>query len=147
MSKAAASQRSFNPSARSKARRLLLQALYQWEISGDNLTDIEIQYLRDANPKKVDTAYFQALLHAIPGQAQTLQSVFLPFLDRAIAEMDPIELTILRIASYEMTQRQDIPAKVVINEAVELAKVFGAEEGHKYINGVLQQVAQARGLL
>jgi len=136
------SKNKFNPQARHKARRLLLQALYQWQLAQQPITEIAVQFAQDENMAKADSAYFQELLRAISAQCQTLDQQFEPFLDRPLQELDPIELTILRLGTYELVQRLEIPYRVVINEAVELAKTFGAEEGHKYVNGILDQVAQ-----
>lgn len=130
------------PYARRKARRFLLQALYQWQISGDDLTTIENQFLADHNMKRVDTDYLHELLHAIPAALTELDALFSPYLDRKFEQIDPIELALLRIGTYELKQRMDIPLRVVINEALELAKTFGSDGSHKYINGVLDKVAQ-----
>lgn len=132
----------FNPHARRKARRLLLQALYQWEIAAQTITEIAAQYAEDENMPKADGAYFQELLQAIPAEQATLDAQLQPLLDRPIAELDPVELTLMRIAAYELAQRLEIPYRVVISEAVDLAKKFGGTDGHKYVNGVLDQLAK-----
>ena len=131
-----------NPHARRRARRLALQALYQWHFTGNDLSDIEVHLVGEADMKKVDSEYFHELLHTIPAQLSDIDSQFEPHLDRAIKDVGPIELAILRIATYELTQRTDIPYKVAINEALELAKIFGADESFKFINGVLDKVAK-----
>lgn len=94
------------------------------------------------NPKKSDVDYFQALLRAIPKQASQLDVLFEPYLDRPLNEIGPIELTILRIASYELQYSLEIPYRVIINEAIELAKTFGPEDSYKYINSILDKVAE-----
>ena len=94
------------------------------------------------NIKKTDTEYFQTLLRAIPMQATKLDALFTPYLDRAIDDIGPIELSILRIASYELQYGIEIPYRVIINEAIELAKTFGPEESYKYINSILDKVAE-----
>lgn len=132
----------FNPFARRKARQLALQALYQWQISNNALVEIEIQFNRTNDMHKVDKEFFHELLHQIPAELDKLDTKITPFLDRPLAEVSPIELALLRIGSYELCHRPDIPYKVVINEAVELAKVFGGEDGHKYVNSILDQVAR-----
>lgn len=132
----------FNPHARRKARRLALQALYQWQVSKHGPADIRAQFLQDQDVAKADLDYFDELLRNIVAQQQQLDDALQSFLTRSIAELDPIELTLLRIGFYELTKRFDIPYRVVINEAVELAKTFGATDGHKYVNGVLDKAAQ-----
>lgn len=130
-----------NPSARRKARRFAVQALYQWHIADDALSNIEVQFRTDNDMKKVDGDYFHELLHDIPKNLTQLDELFAPYLDRDVNQLDPIELAIFRIATYELTFRIDVPYKVVINEAIELAKVFGATDSHKYINGVVDKLA------
>jgi len=131
-----------NPHARRKARRLLLQAIYQWQIANQALTEIALQYNDDENMPKADAAYFHELLRNIPAKCEQLDEQLTPFLDRPIVELDPIELAVMRIGAYELCERLEIPYKVVINEAIELAKTFGAADGYKYVNGVLNQLAQ-----
>lgn len=140
---------------RSAARQLTLQALYQWQVSGNDMKQVEL-HIRSAQPddhlepheditevlKIADLAYFHEITQAIPQQKQALDQGFEPYLDRKLGELDPIELAILRLAGYELTQRLDVPYRVVINEAVELAKRFGGTDSHKYINGVLDKLAQ-----
>ncbi len=130
-------------SARHKARRFALQALYQWLIAGTEPSVIEVQFLeREQALHKADLDYFRELLHEIPKIKDEIDQYFMPFLDRKISQVSPIELTILRLGSYEMAKRPDVPFRVVINEAVELAKMFGAEGSHKYINSILDKAAQ-----
>jgi len=131
-----------NPSARRKARRFALQALYQWQITKQPISEIAVQYSKEQHMPKADVAYFEELLKEIPACHQTLDAQFTSALDRPLAELDPIELTVLRIATYELSKRIEIPYRVVINEAIELAKEFGAEDGYKYINGILDQVSK-----
>jgi N utilization substance protein B len=127
--------------ARSKARRFAVQALYQWQMAGQDLNDIEAQFLSEMPVRKVDVAYFQELLHRIPARVDELDALLAGHLDRSIDELDPVERAVLRLGVYELAERLDIPFRVVINEAVELAKVFGAEQSHRYINGVLDKLA------
>jgi len=128
--------------ARTKARRNVVQALYQWQLSGGNIADIQTQFLSEYDMKKVDVAYFKELFRQIPLRLHELDDHLLPFLDRPVDEVDPVERAILRLAAYELEFCLDVPYRVVINESVELAKRFGAEHGHKYVNGVVDQVAQ-----
>jgi len=131
-----------NPSARRKARRLALQALYQWHYSGNDLSDIEVHIHEENEMKKVDTEYFHELLHQIPADLNAIDKTFEPYLDRKPKELGAVELAVLRMGTYELIKRPDIPLKVAINEALELAKTFGAEDSFKFINGVLDKVAK-----
>ena len=128
--------------ARTKARRNVVQALYQWQLSGGNLADIQTQFLSEYDMKKVDVEYFKELFRQIPLHLHELDDHLLPFLDRPVDEVDPVERAVLRLAVYELEFCLDVPYRVVINESVELAKRFGAEQGHKYVNGVVDQIAQ-----
>lgn len=130
------------PAARRKARRYTLQALYQWQMAGAALNDIEAQFLADNDMKKVDRAYFHALLHGVPAQVTGLDEALRPFLDRRVEELSQIEKAILRMGAFELKERIDVPYRVVINEAIELAKTFGAEDSFKYVNGVLDKLAR-----
>lgn len=129
------------PSARRKARRFALQGLYEWQLSGNPAHEIEARYRVENAMHKVDLDYFHELLHRIPVEAEALDALFEPHLDRAFAALDPVELATLRIGAYELKHRLDVPYRVVINEGIELAKTFGASESHKYINGVLDKLA------
>lgn len=131
-----------NPFARRKARRFLLQALYEWQLSGNPLNEIEAALITKINPKKVDVEYFHQALHAIPAKLDTIDAKLQPYLDRPINNLNPIELAALRMGSYELLERLDIPYRVAINEAVEVTKVFGSNDGHKYVNGVLDRLAK-----
>lgn len=127
---------------RSRARRRVLQALYQWQLAGQDSAEIERQFLEEHNMSSADLEYFAELLHQIPVQIQDLDALIEPVLDRPLVTLDPVEKAILRMGVYELTQRLDIPYRVVINEAVELAKLFGAEQSHRYINGVLDRIGR-----
>jgi transcription antitermination protein NusB len=132
----------FNAALRRKARHYAMQALYQWQISRNALRDIENQFRSEYDFTQVDLEYFQDLLHQVPAQLGELEAIFTPFLDRPLKDLTPIELSLLRMGTYELAQRIDVPFKVAINESVSLAKKFGAAESHKYINGVLDNVAK-----
>jgi len=127
---------------RRKARHYGMQALYQWHMAGAGLNDIEAEFRGDYDFSHVDLEYFQALLHGVPANIEELEEILTPLLDRSIDELDPIERTLLRMGVYELAHRLDVPYKVVINEAVALTKKFGATDGHKYINGVLDKAAR-----
>lgn len=139
---AKSSQSQFNPALRRKARHYALQALYQWQISRNPVYEIETQFRAQFDFSHTDLEFFQALLHAVPAQQGELEQLFSPHLDRELRELNPVELTLLRIGTYELAHRIDVPFKVVINEYVSLAKKFGATDSHKYINGVLDKLAQ-----
>ncbi|MAS41149.1 MAG: transcription antitermination factor NusB [Porticoccaceae bacterium] len=131
------------PSARKKARRLLVQALYQWQLAGGGPVAIEAQFRADNDMTKVDGDYFRDLLHGILDAADTLDAAYSPYLDRRIEELDPVSRALLRMGTYELLHRIDVPYRVAINEAVNLAKAYGPEEAHRYVNGVLDKVAAA----
>ncbi len=133
---------SVKPSMRRKARHYAVQGVYQWQMSGNELADIENQFIETINPKKVEVPYFLELLRGTLTQLNSLDEQLTPHLDRAVEEVDPVERAILRLSCWELAERHDVPYRVVINEALELAKVFGAEDGHKYVNGVLDKVAK-----
>jgi N utilization substance protein B len=119
----------------------LIQALYQWELSRDDPGEILVQFtdLRDLGSADVD--YFRELMRAIPAEVERLDAAIEPLLQRSLALVDPVERSILRLACYELHERWEVPARVVIDEAVELAKRFGAHEGHRFINGVVDRLA------
>jgi N utilization substance protein B len=127
--------------ARSLARERTLQALYQWQMTGQAAAEIDRQFMEEQDMKGVDRKYFSELLREVTANVETLDGLAAEVLDRPIAQVDPVEQAILRIGTYELQNRIDIPYRVVINEMVELAKVFGAEQGHKYINGILDKLA------
>jgi transcription antitermination protein NusB len=132
----------FNSAKRRKARHYAMQALYQWQISRNALRDIEQQFRGEYDFSQVDLEFFQELLHQVPALLGELEGLLAPHLDRPLKELTPIELSLLRMSTYELAHRIDVPFKVVINESVSLAKKFGAAESHKYINGVLDNLAK-----
>ncbi len=141
MSKAA--RKSTNPAhARKKSRRLAMQALYQWSMSGGDLNEIEKQFQQKDEIQQVDREYFHELLHRIPACVDELDQALDAYLDREMEAVDPVERAILRIGSYELIHRLDVPYRVVINEAVQLGKTFGAADSYRYINGVMDKAAQ-----
>jgi N utilization substance protein B len=126
---------------RRKARHFGLQALYQWTLSDASLVDIDAEFRVDNDFRHTDGEYFQALLRGVMEDVEALEALFSPLLDRALDDLDPIERNLLRMGTFELKERIDVPYKVVINEAVSLAKKFGATESHRYINGILDKVA------
>ncbi len=127
--------------ARARARRLTLQGLYQWQLSGALPADIIVQLYANQNTKDTDTDYFEELLRGAIADSDKLAAAFTPYLDRPPTQLDPVERAILLLSTYELSTHPDVPYRVVLNEAVELARKFGAEDSHKYINAVLDKTA------
>lgn len=127
---------------RRKARHYGVQALYQWQMAKAPLASIEAEFRADNDMRHVDVEYFHEILFEVPKRLSALEALFGPHLDRDVSDVGPVELAVLRMATYELEQRVDIPYKVVLNEAVSLTKKFGPEDSHKFINGVLDKVAQ-----
>ena len=116
-----------------------MQALYQWELTGQVGAGIEDSFLNDWGLEGVDQEYFKQLVQGILKYTAELDRVLEKCVDRDLASVDPIERTVLRIGTYELQFRPEIPVRVVLNEAIELARVFGAEEGYRFVNGVLDR--------
>lgn len=130
-----------DPVARSRARRRALQALYAWSMSGATAVDVIGQFAHEQAKEHADLEYFEDLVNGVDRHQNALDEALTPFLDRDIEQVDPIERAALRIATYELRMRADVPYRVVINEAIEGVKRFGAEHGHTYVNGVLDRAA------
>ncbi len=129
-------------SARHKARELALQGIYSWQMSKNDIAQVELALATSNDMQKVDMVYFQAILRGVVENVENLDKKVKPYLGRLPEELDPIEKAILRIATYELTERMDVPYRVIINESIELAKSFGAEESHKFINGALDKAVK-----
>jgi len=129
--------------ARSRSRRRALQAVYAWQLSGNSMKSVIAQFSQEQEMEIADLAYFEDLLLGVEKHSAEIDAKYAPYLDREVAAIDPIERAILRIAGYELLYRIDVPYRVVINEAIEVSKRFGAEHGHTYINGVLDKAAAA----
>lgn len=127
------------PAARRLAREHAVQAIYSWQLSKNPVSQIELHIATNNDMSKVDTGYFQELVRAAIRDRDELDAAIKPYLGRLPEELDPVEKAILRLATYELKHRIDVPYKVVINEAIELAKAFGADESHKFVNGVLDK--------
>ena len=125
-----------------RARKLAVQALYQWHMSGTEPAEVLAQFCSINNMSKVDLEYFTCLLYGIPSEITVLHAALIPFLDRSLESLDPIELTILRLSTFELIHRLEIPYRVVLDESVSLAKTFGSQDGYRYVNGVLHQLAK-----
>ncbi|MDP0013271.1 transcription antitermination factor NusB [Glaesserella parasuis] len=130
-------------SPRRRARECAVQALYSWYISQNSIEQVELAFVTDQDMQGVDMPYFRKLLRGTVENVDVIDDILRPYLDRADNELDPIERTILRLAGYELKFELDVPYKVAINEAIEVAKVFGSDDSHKYVNGVLDKLASA----
>lgn len=128
-------------SSRTRARRLAMQGLYEWQVSDNKPSEIETQYLIEKETDRVDVAYFRELISRIPLHCEELDSHIAPLISRPLAEVDPVELAVLRLGTYELLYHSEIPYRVVINESVELAKMFGADQGHRFVNGIMDRLA------
>ncbi len=128
--------------ARKRARRLAMQAIYQWQLSASELSEIEKQFQEQEDYNKVDKKYFSELIQNIVKNNRELTELLASQADRPVKDIDPVERSILYIALYELKHRKDIPFKAVLNEAVNLTKKFGALEGYKYVNGILDKAAK-----
>ncbi|HEU4621325.1 MAG TPA: transcription antitermination factor NusB [Burkholderiaceae bacterium] len=128
-------------SARRRARELALQGVYQWLLSGEDAGAIHAHIEDISSFDKTDREHFNALLHGVINEAVALRAQFQPFLDRPAAELSPVEHGVLLVGCYELQHHLEVPYRVAINEAVELAKSFGGTDGFKYVNGVLDKVA------
>ena len=130
---------------KTNARKAVVQALYQWQITGQNLNLIE-QYFIDeqffVENEKIQRDYFSEVFHAVPQNLIDIDALLSNFVDREVDAVDPVERAILRLATYELIHYDDTPYKVIINEAINIAKDFGADGSHRYINGILDKVAQ-----
>lgn len=127
--------------ARARARRRALQAIYAWQMSGSRMIAVIEQFRDEQDMEIADVAYFEDLLRGVDQHCAELDAGIVPYLDRSIAEVDPIERAALRIAAYELRHRPDVPYRVIINEAIEVARRFGSEHGHTFVNGVLDKLA------
>ncbi len=127
---------------RRHARNKALQALYQWQLSGEDLDWIKDHYMEEQGVASGDPEYFLELLYKIPSTVTELDDTYRKYMQNIEDNLDPIECNILRIATYELIHHLEIPYKVIINEAVKLAKSYGADEGYKFVNGVLDPLAQ-----
>lgn len=130
--------------ARTNARKAAVQALYQWQMTGQNLSAIEMQFLEEERLKDAQKSYFNELFHGVPKCLDVIDEMLTQFVDRPVESIDPVERAILRIGVYELMNRLDMPYRVVLNESINLAKCFGADGSHRYVNGILDKVAQQK---
>ena len=127
--------------ARGKARRLAMQALYQWQMTADDIDGIEQQFIEETDMKNVDQEYFSDMLLGVLNELSAIDTQLEKHMPRSINSVDPVERAILRIATYEFIRRPDVPYRVVLNEAVVLSKKFCAQNSHTFVNAVLDKVA------
>lgn len=128
--------------AKSNARKCAVQALYQWQMTGDSLSRIETYFLEEQHLKGAQKSYFSEIFHGVPAKLDLIDQALSAYVDRPVEKIDPVERAILRVGAYELLFRLDAPYRVIINEGVNLAKEFGAEGSHKYVNGILDKVSQ-----
>lgn len=132
----------YSSAARSKARRLAMQAVYQWQMTAQDAAYIIAQFRADEDNRGADNEYFEALVRGVVQGYEQLDALLAPTLARPLHEVDPVERAVLRMAAFELQQRLDVPYRVVLNEAVALAKKYGAEQGHTFVNAALDRLAR-----
>jgi N utilization substance protein B len=129
--------------ARSRARRCIVQAIYQWQMTNHDTAALDPQFfIEEGDGDDIDRKYFDTVLREIIERVDALDELLIPLLDRPLTEVDPVERAILRLGACELRYHPEVPFRVVINEEVELAKLFGAHHGHKYVNGILDKLAE-----
>ncbi|MBT8119582.1 MAG: transcription antitermination factor NusB [Gammaproteobacteria bacterium] len=128
--------------ARGKSRRLAMQAIYQWQMTGDSITDIKQQFFDENNVSKFDAEFFSELVSGVASSITDLDALLEKYMPRSAESVDPVERSIIRIAAYEFVNRFDVPYRVILNEAVNITKEFCAENSHAFVNAVLDKVAK-----
>ncbi len=129
-------------SSRRRSRELALQELYAWQLGGASLESLAAHAAEQSDYPKADEAFFRKLLSGVLGAADELRGALEPQIDRPWKELSPVERGVLLLAAYELKYLPEIPFRVIVNEAIELAKAFGGTQGHKFVNGVLDRVAK-----
>lgn len=129
--------------ARRRARRALVQAVYKWQMTDADAQKVAAEFQDSGALAKADQEFFDDLLKGVLLRCPELDELLIPNLDRKLTELDNVELAVLRLGTFELKNRTDVPYRVVIDEYIELAKLFGAEDGHKYVNGVLNKLAHS----
>jgi len=130
------------PSPRRKARELAVQAVYSWQLSQNAVNEIETNFLVDNAARRFDIPFFQQLFRGVTSSVNELDAIISPHVDRPIEDVDHVEKAVIRVAIFELKECLDVPYKVVINEAIELAKSFAADDSHKFVNGVLDKAVK-----
>jgi N utilization substance protein B len=128
--------------ARGKSRRLAMQAVYQWQMTGDNITDIKQQFFDENNMSQIDAEFFSELVSGVASSISDLDTLLEKYMPRSAESVDPVERSILRLAAYEFVNRFDVPYRVVLNEAVNITKEYCAENSHTFVNAVLDKLAK-----
>jgi len=128
--------------ARGKSRRLAMQAIYQWQMTGDNISDIKQQFFDENNMAKLDSAFFSEMVSGVASSISELDPLLEKYMSRKVESVDPVERSILRLATYEFINRFDVPYRVVLNEAVTITKEYCSENSHTFVNAVLDKVAK-----
>jgi len=130
------------PSPRRKARELAVQAVYSWQVSKNPINDVEVNFITDNSKRRFDIEYFQLLFRGVTANVGSIDDAIIPYVDRPLDDIDQVEKAILRVAVFELKDCTDVPYRVVINEAIELAKSFAADDSHKFVNGVLDKAVK-----
>mgnify|MGYP003116645637 CR=1 FL=1 len=130
------------PSPRRKARELAVQATYSWQVSQNPVKDIEVNFIAENSKRRSNIEYFQLLLRGVINNVSEIDALISPYVDRPLDDIDQVEKAILRVAVFELKDCTDVPYRVVINEAIELAKAFAADDSHKFVNGVLDKTVK-----
>lgn len=138
-----ATEGAVTPTMRHKARHFALQAVYQWQMTGDRAAEIEKQFLEEQPIRGADLEYFHDLVSGIIANSDHLDEIFVPYISRPLKDLDEVDKAILRLSTFELLYRQDVPYRVVINEGIMLAKEFAEQDSHKFVNGVLDKVVRA----
>ena len=128
--------------ARGKSRRMAMQAIYQWQMTGDSITDIKQQFFDENNMSQLDAEFFSELVSGVASSISDLDVLLEKYMSRSAESVDPVERSILRLATYEFLNRFDVPYRVVLNEAVNITKEYCAENSHTFVNAVLDKVAK-----
>jgi len=131
------------PAERRRARQFAVQAIYQWQITQTGVSQIIEQFSVDQDMSKADVPYFKELLMGVVQRVESLDEKLSPYLSRKIDDVDMVDIAVLRLAMFELTYRTDVPPKVVLNEAIELAKDFATDESYKFVNGVLDKALRS----
>ncbi len=130
-------------SNRHNARKAAVQALYQWDLTQQDAHDIEKHFSQIHDMQNVDKKYLREIMSELPKVDSELEAAIAPFIGRDFAALDPVERAILRLGAYELSYKADVPTRVVINEMIELAKVFGSDHSYKFVNGVIDKLAKS----
>jgi N utilization substance protein B len=130
------------PSPRRKARELAVQATYSWQVSQNPVNEVEVNFIVDNSKRRFDIEYFQLLLRGVTSNINDIDDTISPHVDRPLDDIDQVEKAILRVAIFELKSCTEVPYRVVINEAIELAKAFAADDSHKFVNGVLDKTVK-----